>query len=67
MKNRILRHKNNRVYLKLFSDGFKHYVVDKSEASKFELKRAKILINQFKHPENWEIIKEAVSEAKSQR
>ena len=66
-KNRILKHKKNRVYLKLFSDGFKHYVVDVNEATRFDSIKARAIQKKFKHPENWEIKIEPISEEKKEK
>ena len=66
-KNRILKHKYNKVYLKLFSDGFKHYVVDVDEATRFDSVKAKAVMKKFKHPENWEIKIEPISEEKKEK
>lgn len=63
-KNKILKHRYNRVYLKLFSDGFKHYVVNIEEATRFDSTKAKSILKKFKHPENWEIIKEPLQSSK---
>ena len=57
MKSYILKHKNNRVYLKYFKNiQFKHYVSDYQEATNFTKSEAKRILGKYKHPENWEII-----------
>ena len=57
MKNLVLKNKNHRVYLKLYDDGYKHYVADSKEATRFDQKGIKKISKTFKHPENWEAIK----------
>lgn len=56
MSQWILKHKKNKVYLKILKDGYKHYVVDVDKASRFNKRRAEIYLKKFKHPENWIMI-----------
>jgi hypothetical protein len=54
----ILKNKNYGTYLKYIkSIRYKHYVLDRAEATIYDLTQAKAMKNRFKHPENWEIIK----------
>ncbi len=57
----VLKHKKNRVYLKYYKkDGFKHYVKDINNATFFESKKeVKEILNGYKYPNNWEILKTA--------
>lgn len=58
-KNQILKHKKNKVYLRLDKDGYKDYVVDVDKATRFNKKEAYNQIKRFKHPENWIVIEKA--------
>jgi len=54
----ILRNKNTKCYLKYLKRiRFKHYTLDKEEATVFNTTEVKKMLNKFKHPENWEVIK----------
>lgn len=55
MKQYILKHKVNKVYLQIFDRG-RHYVVDINKATRFTKQQANIKLKQFKHSENWEIM-----------
>lgn len=53
----VLRNKNTKMYLKyLKTIRFKHYVMDKAEATTLNKTEVKAMLKKFKHPENWEII-----------
>lgn len=64
MKNIVLKNKNHRVYLKLYDDGYKHYVADFKEATRFDKKGINKVLKTFKHPENWEAIKTVIEPQK---
>lgn len=53
----LLRNKNTKMYLKyLKAIRFKHYVINKDEATVLNISEVKRMLKTFKHPENWEII-----------
>ena len=53
----VLKNKNTKMYLKyLKAIRFKHYVINKEEATVLNTTEVKAMLNKFKHPENWEII-----------
>ena len=53
----VLRNKNTKMYLKyLKAIRWKHYVLNRDEATVLNISEVKRMIKSFKHPENWEII-----------
>ena len=57
MKEYLIKHKKNRVYLKYIKGiDYKHYVLDCNEGTGFTKSEAKRMIRDFKYPENWEMI-----------
>lgn len=58
----ILKHKINGVFLKKYKAlNYHHYVRNILDATKFDKQQANIQLKKFKHPENWEIVKEGVN------
>lgn len=53
----VLKNKNTKMYLKYFKTiRFKHYVMNKDEATVLNTTEVKAMLKKFKHPENWEIV-----------
>lgn len=53
----VLRNKNYGTYLKYLKDiRYKHYILNKYEATVYTLSEANKMLKRFKHPENWELI-----------
>lgn len=54
-----IRHKENKNYYKSkINKDIKHFVVDIKEARKIKIyRKAREILNEFKHKENYEIIK----------
>jgi hypothetical protein len=54
----VLRNKNTKTYLKyLKTIRWKHYVLNRDEATVLNATEVKRMLKTFKHPENWEIVK----------
>jgi len=55
----VIRHKENKNYYRSkITKDIKHFVLDIEEARKIKTyKKAKELLKEFKHPNNYEIIK----------
>lgn len=54
----ILKNKNHNTYLKYYKRiKLKHYVVDINDATIFNTTEVKQMLNRFKHPENWEMVR----------
>ena len=55
----VIQHKTNKSFYKLkINKDIKHFVLDIKEAKKFKTKKlAQKVLNEFKKPENFEIIK----------
>lgn len=58
----VIKHKNagifenQDVYLKRFGNiGLNHYVVDINEATKFDRRNGRAMLDKLRHPENWEL------------